>query len=134
MDQNAEPTAPTAFEESQESGRPPRRGLAKIFNEKLALWGSIIILCGWVLGFLSLFVADAVEEPASALFGSLGIFTFIGLCFATPVLALLFAFLAFKSLSSDEPPSRRKTAVLALVLAILAVVPIVVYFGPTFMF
>lgn len=131
MDQ---PTSPKAFAESQKSGLPSRRGLAKIFNEKLALWGSIIILCGWAFGFLSLFVADAVEEPASALFGFSGIFTFIGLCFATPVLAPLFAFLACKSLSSDEAPSRRKTAVLALVLAILAVVPIVVYFGPKFMF
>lgn len=128
------PTAPKAFEESRESELPPRRGLAKVFNEKLALWGSLIILCGWALGFLSLFVADAVEEPASALIGSFGIFTFIGLCFATPVLASLFAFLAFKSLSSDGPPSRRRTAVFALVLVILSIVPIIVYFGPKFMF
>ncbi|MCG7259729.1 hypothetical protein [Corynebacterium hesseae] len=134
MDQNAEPSAPRAFQESQESGLPLRRGLARVFNEKLALWGSIIILCGWALGFLSLFVADAVEEPASALFGFFGIFAFIGLCFATPVLAPLFAFLGFKSLSSDEPSSRRRTAFFALVLAILSIVPIVVYFGPKFMF
>lgn len=128
MDQH--PAGPNRPDESH----PPRRGVARFFNEKLALWGSVIILCGWALGFLSLFVADAVEEPASGLFGFLGIFIFIGLCLVTPVLAPLFALLAFKSLSSDEPPSRRKTAILALVLAVLSIVPIVVYFGPKFMF
>ena len=134
------PNAPQALnapQESKASELPPRRGWEGVFNEKRALWGSAILLSGWALGFLSLLIADSstsgTDDAVSFFFGFFGIFAFIGLCIATPFLATLFAFLALASLDSDVP-ERKRNARIALVLAILSIVPIVVYFGPKYMF
>ncbi|OHO52382.1 hypothetical protein FQN05_12950 [Corynebacterium aurimucosum] len=141
--QPADPNAPKATQDPngpqapKASELPPRRGWEGVFNEKLALWGSAILLAGWALGLLSLLIADSAasgtDDAASYMFGFLGIFTFIGLCIATPFLATLFAFIAIASLDSDVP-ERKRNARIALVLAILSIVPIVVYFGPKYMF
>ncbi len=135
--QPAEPNAPKAAQDPKASELPPRRGWEGVFNEKLALWGSAILLAGWALGLLSLLIADSAasgtDDAVSFFFGFFGIFAFIGLCIATPFLATLFAFIAISSLDSDVP-ERKRNARIALVMAILSIVPIVVYFGPKYMF
>lgn len=131
------PNEPQRPAEPKESELPPRRGLAGIFNEKLALWGSAILLGSWALGFLSLLLADSAasgpDGAASYMFGFFGLFAFIGLWFATPFLAPLFAFIAIASLDSDVP-ERKRNAIIALVLSIASVIPIVSHFAPNYLF
>ncbi|PMC71552.1 hypothetical protein CJ201_03975 [Corynebacterium aurimucosum] len=122
------PNEPQRPAEPTESELPPRRGLAGIFNEKLALWGAAILLCGWALGFLILLIADSIASDIEEayLFGLPGIVIFTVLRFTTPFLAPLFAFLALMSLSSDVP-ERKRNAIIALVLSIATVIPNVAY-------
>ena len=123
------PNEPQRPAEPKESELPPRRGLAGIFNEKLALWGSAILLCSWALGYLILLIADSIASDIEEayLFGLPGILIFMVLRFTTPILAPLFAFSAIASLSSDVP-ERKRNAIIALVLSIATVIPNVAYF------
>lgn len=123
------PNEPQQPAEPKESEPPPRRGLAGVFNEKLALWGSAILLCSWALGYLILLIADSIASDIEEayLFGLPGIVIFTVLRFTTPFLAPLFAFSAIASLSSDVP-KRKRNAIIALVLSIASVIPNVAYF------
>ncbi|TRX61643.1 hypothetical protein [Corynebacterium hiratae] len=123
------PNEPQRPAEPKESEPPPRRGLAGVFNEKLALWGSANLLGSWALGYLILLIADSIASDIEEayLFGLPGIFIFMVLRFTTPFLAPLFAFLALASLSSDVP-ERKRNAIIALVLSIATVIPNVAYF------
>ncbi|MCG7276632.1 hypothetical protein [Corynebacterium singulare] len=123
MDQHsAEPNRP------EEQSPERRRGLARFFNETLALKGTIVVLCGWAIGYGSLFIADLVGDDASFLFGFLGLFILIGLLLAMFVLTPLFAFLALAALLSDDP-ARKKTGTITLVLLAVALVPIIVHYS-----
>lgn len=127
-----QPADPDAPQESQETELPPRRDFKRFFNENLALRGSTILLGGWALGLLSLIFADSVasggDDAASYFFGFLGIFILIGMSFAAPFLAPLFAFIAIASLNTDAPKSKRK-AIIAIVLSVASLIPVVAYFG-----
>lgn len=123
MDQHTtEPNRP------EEQSPAERRGLARFFNETLALKGTIVVLCGWAIGYVSLFIADLMDDDASFLFGFLGLFILLGLLLAMFVLTPLFAFLAIVALSSDDP-ARKKTGTITLVLLAVALAPIIVYYS-----
>lgn len=112
----------------EEQSPEGRRGLARFFNETLALKGTIVVLCGWAIGYVSLFIADLMDDDASFLFGFLGLFILLGLLLAMFVLTPLFAFLAIVALSSDDP-TRKKTGTITLVLLAVALAPIIVYYS-----
>lgn len=132
-----QPVDPAAPQKSQESELPPRRDFKEVLNENFALKGSAILLGGWALGLLSLIFADSAassgDDAASYFFGFLGIFTFIGLSFATFFLAPFFAFIAIGSLDTDAPKGKRK-AIIAIVFSIASLIPVVVHFGPDLLF
>lgn len=102
--------------------------MARLSEGRFALRGSIVILGAWVLFFFAGPIADAIGEDAELLFGIFWIFIFYGLALATLIFAPIFAGQAVKSLRSGDPEHKR-TAAIALALSVLALVPMLLYFG-----
>lgn len=107
MDQHTgDPNLPAEPQQLEEPQQNERREPG-FFDEKLALRGSIFILCVWALPFVVGLIVEAIGEDVAFLFGIFSMVLAACIPIVTTIFAHLFAILAIRSLSPDDPASKR---------------------------